>query len=478
MSTTLQALRTKLAGSGQEHLLTFAGQLSARELASLASEIEALDLAEIGRLVRTYVVARPEAAIPARLEPVECYPSRAGASWNADHYRTVGWDLIRRGKVAAFTVAGGQGTRLGFDGPKGCYPAGAVTGKPLFQVFAEGILATGRRVGRAVPWYIMTSPGNHEATMGFFQKHAFFGLSPQDVMFFPQGTMPSFEMGSGRILLAQPGALAVNPDGHGGCIRALHASGAINDMHLRGVEHISYFQVDNPLVRVIDPVFLGLHAKAPDSSGEMSSKMVPKAYAGEKMGVFCLIDGRTGVIEYSDLPKDLTEAKRADGSLRFSAGSIAIHAISVEFLTRLATNPAYSLAYHRAEKPVEHVDLATGQRVKPDRANAVKLERFVFDALAMCSASIVLETDRQEEFAPIKNATGVDSVDTCRQIQTARSARWLSKAGVKVPRKADGTPDCVLEISPLTALESRDLVGRAWPGGSAPSIAAGDRVAL
>src|SRR5690606_20190661 len=185
------------------------------------------------------------------------------------------------GKVAAFTVAGGQGTRLGYDGPKGCFPGGAVSQKPLFQMFAEGIAAAGRVArqlgGPAIPWAIMTSPLNDEPTQAFFREHDFFGLSPDDVMFFQQGTLPSLDIETGRLLLAEKGQIATNPDGHGGSIDALHKSGVLTRLQERGVEHISYFHVDNPLVRVIDPVFLGLHTTADDSSGLMSSKMLPKA---------------------------------------------------------------------------------------------------------------------------------------------------------------------------------------------------------
>jgi UDP-N-acetylglucosamine/UDP-N-acetylgalactosamine diphosphorylase len=278
--------------------------------------------------------------------------------------------------------------------------------------------------------------------------------------------MPSFDLATGKVLLAAPGDVATNPDGHGGAVRALKVSGALAEMQARGIEQVSYFQVDNPLAKVVDPLFLGLHAGADDSSGEMSSKFVPKAGPEEKVGVFCSVGGRTEVVEYSDMPAALTQARNADGSLTYMAGSIAIHIISVEFLSRLASDAAFSLPYHRAEKKVPHVDLRTGQAVNPEKPNGVKLERFVFDALAMCGrgarkgGSILLETDRVEEFAPIKNATGVDSPETCRQIQTQRAARWLEAAGIRAPRRADGAVDAVLEISPLSALEPADLAPR------------------
>lgn len=470
-------LARRLERAGQSHLLRFYPELDAAGRERLVRRIGEIDLESVPGLVRGYVLAKPGAAVQGKVEPAPYYPNDPGSAvrrWDAGEFRAVGEGLLRGGKVAAFTVAGGQGSRLGFEGPKGCYPGGAVTGKTLFAIFAEGLLAAGRKYGRPVPWYIMTSPLNHEATVAYFRENGFLGLDTQDVMFFPQGVMPSFEMGTGRILLAEKDEPATNPDGHGGSLRALYTSGAIEDMRRRGVEHISYFQVDNPIVRVVDPTFLGLHAAAPDSSGEMSSKMIPKVSPDEKVGVFCAVDGRVQVIEYSDLPAELAVQRKPDGSLRFLAGSIAVHAMSVEFVSRLNTDAGFSLPYHRADKKVPHVDLETGALVQPEKPNGVKLERFVFDALPLCRASIVYETDRIEEFAPIKNATGVDSVESSRKIQTLRAARWLEPRGVRIPRDAAGEPECTLEIGPLTAVEAVDLVGKELPR----EIGRGARVAL
>jgi UDP-N-acetylglucosamine/UDP-N-acetylgalactosamine diphosphorylase len=483
---TYAQVRQRLEQVGQEHLLTFYNALSSHDQDALLRQIDAMDLESLPALVERYVRHKPALELSGELEPAPYYPCDPDSSarrWDRAAARAAGEELIRAGKVAAFTVAGGQGSRLGFEGPKGCYPAGAVTGKPLFQLFAENLLGARERYGRPVPWYIMTSPLNHASTAAFFEAHRFFGLDPADVMFFPQGVLPSFDMATGRVLLAAKNEVATNPDGHGGAIRALHVSGALADMRRRGIEHISYFQVDNPIVRVLDPVFLGLHVNRGggglESSGEMSSKMVRKSGPQEKVGVFCRVNGKVRVIEYSDLPARLQEQRLEDGSLRFVAGSIAIHALSVEFVERLAaagSDGAFTLPYHRAEKKVPHVDLATGEVVSPPSPNAVKLERFVFDALPLCRASIVYETDRTEEFAPIKNATGADSVESSREIQTERAARWLEAAGVRVPRRADGRPDCVLEISPRTATCAEEL--RAAKDRLPAAIEPGARVAL
>jgi UDP-N-acetylglucosamine/UDP-N-acetylgalactosamine diphosphorylase len=470
---TFSDIKQRLDAVGQSHLLRFHEDLDAASQRGLLDQIAGIELERLPRLVEQYVKRKQAFAIPSDLEPAPCY-ARDAKTWNRADYRKKGEDLLRAGKIAAFTVAGGQGTRLGFDGPKGTFFGTAITKKPLFRCLAEWILAAQKRFGTIIPWYVMTSPLNHAETVAFFQHHGYFGLSERDVMFFSQGVLPSLDMATGNLLLAEKGMVATNPDGHGGSLRALWTSGAIDDMMRRGVEHLSYVQIDNPLARVIDPVFIGLHASAPDSSAEMSSKMVAKTDPGEKVGVFCRASGKVQVIEYSDLPRDKTEERNATGRLRFNAGSIAIHLISVDFVARLNAGDELSLPLHRAEKKVPYVDSSTGQTIQPPMANAVKLEAFVFDALPLCRSSIVYETDRIDEFAPIKNADGNDSPATCRDTQTERAARWLEAIGVSVPRKPDGKADCVIEVSPTTAWEADDLRNVSLP----KSIERGAELAL
>lgn len=479
--TSLQSITHRLETVGQGHLLRFYDRLDDDKKRGLLVQLAAMDLEGLPRLVHEYVMNKPAFALPPDVRPAMYYtrdPATPGRTWDEEKYRGIGERMLRAGKVGAFVVAGGQGSRLGYEGPKGCYPAGAVTGKPLFQVFADGLLGAKDRYGVTVPWYIMTSPLNHGATVEFFETNAYFGLERASVMFFPQGVMPSLDNKTGKVLLASKHEIATNPDGHGGSLRALHVSGALADIRRRGVETISYFQVDNPIVHFLDPVFLGLHAGAPDSSGEMSSKMVVKTSAAEKVGVFCMAGdgarkGRVEIVEYSDLPMEYqlqTNAPppRGDGSLKFNAGSIAVHVIGVSFVERLNTDASFALPYHRAEKKIACVDPVSGESVTPETNNGVKLERFVFDALPLCERSIVYETDRVEEFAPIKNASvpgtiAPDSSEDCRRIQTLRAARWLERRGVVVPKRPDGTPDCVLEISGRTGMGERDLEGVMLP---------------
>lgn len=450
---------------GQEHLLRHAETLDGARRSAFLEQLGGFDPEELAPLIDRYVRNATPEQVPSDLEPAKVVGLGDPAREPARH---TGEALIRAGKVACFTVAGGQGSRLGYEGPKGCFPTSCVGNKPLFQIFAEGIRGAQDRYAVTIPWYIMTSPLNHDATRAFFGEHDHFGLDPAGVRMFPQGVMPSFDKDTGRMLLAEPGVLATNPDGHGGAFRALRVSGALADMKSRGVEHLSYFQVDNPHARPVDPVFLGLHASSPDSSGQFSSKMVAKASWDEKVGVFCRADGRTRVIEYSDLPPAKAKETDAHGRLRFNAGSVAIHAIGVAFIDRVSGEDEFALPFHRAVKKVAHVDPLTGAPIDPAEPNAVKLERFVFDAISMAERSIVVETDRVEEFAPVKNATGADSIESSKILQTERAARWLEACGVAVPRRADGSVDAVIEISPLTAQSPEQLAETDLPAAIEP----------
>ncbi len=422
--------------------------------ASVTAELRAIDWPYLGELTETHVRRKPDVSAPEPILPAPYYPV---VPEDPDLYRRArerGVSLIRRGQVAAFTVAGGQGTRLGWDDPKGTFPATPIGRKPLFQIFAEQLRRTEGLYEAVVPWYIMTSGANHAVTQDFFEAHDYFGLGRENVTLFPQGMMPSIGF-DGKLLLGEKYALALNPDGHGGSLTALAKSGALSDMARRGVMQISYFQVDNPNVRCIDPLFIGLHV---GDGADMSSKMLRKVSPKEKVGVFCLAAGKPCVIEYSDMPDALAEAEDETGALKFGAGSIAIHMISLDFARRLTAGKGerLELPFHRAEKKVPHIDPETGDCISPETPNAVKLERFIFDALPLARHSIILETDRVEEFAPIKNAEGNDSPGSSVNLQIRRAARWLEANGVEVPYR-DGEVDAVIEISPLTALSAEDL---------------------
>jgi len=451
---TFEDIKNLLKKHNQSHLLAFWEQLNAAQRQNLLAQIRQLDFPMIDDCVDQFVKKTTSAEINADFAPAWSYgadPADAEQKRKYGKAIELGKELIRQSKVAALVVAGGQATRLKSDGPKGNFPISPVKSKTLFQIFAESIAAVSEKYQTVCPWYIMTSPLNHAETTEIFRSNDYYGLRNSDVFIFQQGTLPSFSF-DGKILLADKATIACSPDGHGGSIKALYKSGALEDMKRRGVEFISYFQVDNPLVNIFDPLFIGLHTL---DGAEMSSKTLIKAGPKEKIGNFCLVDGKVTVIEYSDFPESQAEKRNPDGSLVFELGSIAIHIINTSFVERLNT-AGFSLPLHRAVKKIPHID-KNGKLVEPAEPNAIKPESFVFGALPSASKSIILQTQRSEEFSPVKNTTGIDSVETARQMMVARAADWLESAGVTVPRKPDGSIDATLEIAPAFALEKDDI---------------------
>jgi UDP-N-acetylglucosamine/UDP-N-acetylgalactosamine diphosphorylase len=442
-------LLARLQKHGQEHALHGWADLDAGARAALAMQLDAIDFAELQSLRE--LTSRPPETAPPDLEPVPITP----AAFTAEEVAR-GRDALRAGEVAALLVAGGQGTRLGVLQPKGMFPAAAVSGASLYQIHAEKVLAVGRRHGRAVPFLVMTSPATDEHTRAFFAEHHNFGLHADQVAFFRQGTMPAICPNTGRLLLEAPGKLFLSPNGHGGTLTALADSGVLADLAARGVKQVFYFQVDNPLVKVCDPGFVGRHLAA---DSDVSSKVVTKTEPDEKVGVLVSIKGRCAIIEYTLLPKPLAAQREPAGELTYRAGNPAIHLFSTHFLDRVTRTAAGSLPYRVALKAVSHFDPNTGQTVAPagKEPNAVKFERFIFDALPHAERWLAVETPRAEEFAPIKNATGADSPETSRALQVALHAGWLRRAGIDT----HGQP---VEVSPLYALDADELAAKVPSG--------------
>ena len=452
-------IASKLECCGQSHLLRFIDELDPAAKLRYLDQLESLDLELLSSLIETHVLNVPKTDVEGEIIPPSSFPVVPGDDGMAALYADAekrGRDLLASGGVCALTVAGGQGSRLGFDGPKGAYPVTPLKSKTLFQYFAESLGRARRKFGGAIPWYIMTSSSNDAATRSFFEKHSFFGLGADTVFFFSQGEMPAVGL-DGKILMRSRDSLAMAPNGHGGTLLALRSSGALDRMAAEGVSHISYFQVDNPLVSVVSPLFIGLH----DLKGsDMSSRGLLKTGPFEKLGNFCLVDGKLTIIEYSDIPKDLAEARRGDdGELLFKLGSPAIHMIARGFVERLTADGKLNLPWHRANKKVPFLN-ESGKLEEPSAPNAVKLETFIFDAIPMADNPIVLEAVREEEFAPVKNKTGVDSAESCRAMMIARDLSWLESAGVQIPKRSDGTPGCVVELSPSSFFDVEDVAAR------------------
>ncbi|MBO5724619.1 MAG: UTP--glucose-1-phosphate uridylyltransferase, partial [Lentisphaeria bacterium] len=366
---------------GQEHLLRALEQATAEQRAKLETQLSGIDFEELQSLIREYVLQKPVTEIPADLAPAPFFPLKAADPAQEEYYRKAceeGRKLLREGQVAFLVVAGGQGTRLGFDGPKGTYPICPVTGKSLFGYFAERIKRVSEKYGRDLPWYIMTSELNDCATKNFFAENDYFGLAKKQVRFFTQGTMPAISR-DGRILLNAPDSLALSPNGHGGTLLALKRSGALEEMKREGVKYISYFQVDNPLAPFTDLLFLGLHAL---ENSDMSARMLPKTNAFEKLGNFCVSGGKLHIIEYSDMPDEMAQKTNEDGALAFLSGSPAIHVISRDFVEKLTSGNRLNLPWHRADKKVPYLNEKM-ELVQVEEPNAVKLEYFIFDAIPL-----------------------------------------------------------------------------------------------
>jgi UDP-N-acetylglucosamine/UDP-N-acetylgalactosamine diphosphorylase len=448
------SLEDRLTEAGQAHLAEALARLDGAERDRLREQVEALDLDLIGRLVGDLVEAGgpPELGRIESLDPQDVIPiPRSEADRErAREAAAAGAEALREGRVATVLLAGGQGTRLGFDGPKGAFPFAPITGRPLFAHHAAKIAALRERYGAPIPWYVLTSPQNDGETRAFFAEHGHFGLEPASVRFVVQGTLPAVDRESAAILLEAPDRLALSPDGHGGLLSALRASGALDEIEAAGIATLFTFQVDNPLLPVCRPDVIGHHVGA---GADMSSMVVRKLAPEEKMGVIARVDRRTGVVEYSDLPDELAEERDDEGELVYWAGSIAVHCIEVAFVREL-TEGGLRLPYHRALKRVAHVGDAD-----PDEPNAVKFETFLFDALPSAGRSVTVEARREDTFSPIKNAEGADSPATARRDLNRLYARWLEAAGAGVPRTADGEP-VDLEIDPRHALDAGELAGR------------------
>ncbi len=434
---------SKIYEYNQDHVFKFWDDLNDAGKRSLLEELSDIDFEH---LMSLFEKTKEDEPIPMDFKPAPYMPVPRTDEHKKEYRRAydAGTDLIRKGKVAAFVVAGGQGSRLGFDGPKGAFPVGPVSNKTLFQIHAEKIKKYSEKYGVIVPWLIMTSPANHQETVDFLREHDWFGLKEDSVHLFPQRMIPSLDT-DGKLILANRHSIFKNPDGHGGSLTALRQSGMLEKMIEQGIEIISYYQVDNPLVNIVDPYFIGFHVL---QNAHISSKALMKAYPEEKVGVFVEFEnGKIGVVEYSDLPEDKQYEKDDEGNLRYASGSIAIHLFGCKFLMDITGGGKLSLPYHIAKKDISEYTQQGEKEIQ-----GYKFEKFVFDALPLTDKNFIMETTREEEFAPVKNKTGVDSVESARELMSNLAMDWLKQKGISIPSGVK-----VVEISPLQAVEPQDI---------------------
>jgi UDP-N-acetylglucosamine/UDP-N-acetylgalactosamine diphosphorylase len=413
-----------------------------------------VDFVLLDKLINTWILNEPPEEHFSSIVPVPVIPVVVPQRPDPMAALEAGEKALCEGRVAVFVVAGGQGTRLGFDGPKGSYSIGPITGNSLFQYHAEKIRKLQEIYQTVLPWYVMVSPSNEAATRKFFEKNNYWGLQPENILFFTQRMAPCVDR-QGKLILDAPDQLAMSPNGHGGSIQALVDGGAMNDATRRGVDVISYFQVDNWAIKVADPYFIGYHCL---NKAAMSSKCHRRNDLREAVGVHCLCDGVYRVIEYSelDLYPQLLEANDA-GEPIFFAGNPAIHLLSVPFV-RDMYNHFDKFPWHKAFKKIRYVD-GQGQQYKPDKPNGYKFETFIFDALRFAShMPVALEINRAGEYTPIKQFEGANSVTAARAAMADYWGAWFEAAGYAIPRDENGHCSIPIEVSPAFALSQEEFV--------------------
>ena len=460
-------LKEKYAKAGQDHVFAFYEELDTAGRAALYEQLSSFDPHRINVLADK-ALHPPKQSESDKQPAIEPLPSSASASLldsdqeQIDQWYKTGLGLIADNKVAVVLMAGGQGTRLGSSDPKGCFDIGLPSHKTLFQMQAERIYKiqelarkhSGGDTIAAVPWYVMTSGPTRKPTEKFFVDNHYFGLPKENVIIFEQGVLPCIS-NEGKILMESKSKVAVAPDGNGGIYQALLLSEARTDMRKRGIQHIHAYCVDNCLVKVADPVFIGFSAA---KDVDIATKVVRKRAANEPVGLIVQKNGKPDVVEYSEIDEEMAEAKNLNSDLlKYRAANIVNHYYSFSFFESI--EEWYSqLPHHVAKKKIPYMDTESGETVKPDKANGIKLEQFVFDVFPFVGMDkfTCLEVERKQEFSPLKNArgTGEDDPDTSKRDIMDQGAQWIKEAGGTVVSEKD---DSGVEVSPLISYVRRIL---------------------
>jgi len=472
-------LREKLKPYGQEHLLKFWPELSESEKDVLFSELSSLDVANVCKCFQQVMSEKSTLGkkLDSQMQPIpeELKGSyeQAAKSDLLKSFEKLGLEAIASNQVGVLLLAGGQGTRLGVTYPKGMYSVDLLSGKTLFQIQAERLIkvkelaeassSTGKSV--KLPWYIMASEQTLDQTKEFFQKNSYFGLKPEDVVFFEQGTLPCFT-NDGKIILDRKFKLSRAPDGNGGLYKALVKQRILDDMSARGLKYLHVYCVDNVLVKMADPVFTGF---AISKNANCASKAVKKEDPEEKVGVICKVNERYQIVEYSEISEATRNLRDSNGELTYNAGNICNHFLTTEFLSELCLKHEDELKHHIAEKKIPYID-DDGLLKKPTANNGIKLEKFIFDIFPFSNASwakgnfVLWEVLREEEFSPLKNANDAksDNPTTCRNDLMEQHFKWLKRAGASLKRDKNllSNPDYSvpkLEISSLVSYNGENL---------------------
>ena len=415
----------------QEHIVDHLTNLLVEAQAKLIDRLTRINWQEFHQIYQAPELSKVEAAQVISLEQ---------RLVNNTVIETAGITAYAQGEVAVLLVAGGEGSRLGLNGPKGCFPFGPISQDSIYQKHAEKVLAISNKTDRDVPFVLMTSPSTHEATIQFFSENNFFGLNPNQVRFFQQDTVPTTDV-DGKLLLKAPGQLLENPNGHGGSIDGLISSGTLDWLNKQGIKDLVYLQVDNILAPAYDPYAIGLRRQ---KNSDLINKVIKKISPEEKVGALVRVDSKDTIIEYSDLTPAQKLMKVNDETFLFGWGNVAAHVVSIDFITKLQSEH-YTLPFHQAIKDIQAWNGAA--RVS---TSGIKRERFFFDILALGN-NVGLEISREQEFAPLKNSTGTDSIETSRALASAEYTRWLNACGVDIAK------DSLVEIRPKFAATLEEL---------------------
>lgn len=397
-SINLNFIKELLKQHGQEHLLKYADELSYEELLKLTNQINEIDWS-------IFTENAKSEADSSFIEPIHV---SSDIKENEELYRTTGLKAIREGKLCLLLLAGGQGTRLGFDKPKGAFNMGITKDLFIFQLLMEHTMDTVRLAGNFIHMYIMTSDINYKDTITFFKEHDFFGYNPEYIHFFVQELNPATDF-NGKILMSSKSSLALSPNGNGGWFSSMYKAGLLDEIFDSSLEWINVFAVDNVLQRIADPVFLG----ATIESGKMcGAKVVKKATPDEKVGAICLQDNKPHIIEYYELSDDMMYKKNENGDLAYGFGVILNYLFPI---SRLKETLNMKMPLHIVRKAIPYID-EKGRYIEPSEPNGLKYETLALDLIHEMDDCLVFPVEREKEFAPVKNSSGVDSVDTAREL--------------------------------------------------------------
>lgn len=455
--------KTLLTSCNQQHLLKYWDELNDEEKDILLNDIKHLNVPEACEYFKSANLysKQAQAQSDSSIQPVpqHVYGShQASSSEKLQSYRKIGLEEISKGHIGVILLAGGQGTRIGVPYPKGMYNIGLPSSKSLFQIQAERILKleslafeeTGKK--SVITWFIMTSESTMEPTRKYFQDNNYFGLKKENVIFFEQGVLPCFTF-EGEIIMDSKFKIAKAPDGNGGIYLALEKKGILSEMEKRGIKFVHVYSVDNILVKVADPVFMGFCIQ---SNSDCGVKVVEKKIPNEGLGVVCVVDGKFKVVEYSEISDKTVELRDESGKLTFRAGNICNHFFSTEFLNKIAHEEESKLKLHVAKKKISYID-SEGLKIKPEKPNGIKIEKFIFDVFEFSKNLVLWEVEREHDFAALKNSNAEKTENpttSCLALYNLHK-KYIEDAGGQVTPDTEGNFVC--EISPSVSYDGEGL---------------------